>query len=124
MDLCRDTKGTLIGDKRGILDMWAEHFGNLLKDDEEASEQQEGIRILRYEGEQQMIPEEEEILTVIWQKKYHKALGEDGITAELLKHGGREFELRFIKLIKEIWTKEEMPKDWRNAIIQPIHKKG
>lgn len=106
------------------MDRWAEHFGNLLKDDEEASEQQEGIRILRYEGEQQMIPEEEEILTVIWQMKNHKAPGEDGITAELLKHGGREFELRFIELIKEIWTKEEMPKDWRNAIIQPIHKKG
>ena len=35
-DFCRDTKGTLIGDKRGILDRWAEHFGNLLKDDEEA----------------------------------------------------------------------------------------
>lgn len=48
-DFCRDTKGTLIGDKRGILDRWAEHFGNLLKDDEEASEQQEGIRILRCE---------------------------------------------------------------------------
>ena len=64
-----------------------------------------------------MIPEEEEILTVIWQMKNHKATGEDEVSAELLKHGGREFELRIIELIKEIWTKEEMPRDWRNAII-------
>ena len=32
--------------------------------------------------------------------KNHKDLGEDGFTAELLNYGGREFELRFIKLIK------------------------
>ena len=53
-----------------------------------------------------------------------KAPGEDGIPAELYKHGGEELEAELYKLYKLMWEKEEKPKDWEIAVIVAILKKG
>lgn len=71
-----------------------------------------------------MIPEEGEIIAAIWQMKTNKVLGEDDTVAELFKYGGGEFESHFVNMIKEVWVNEEMPDDWKSAIVQPIRKKG
>ena len=75
-------------------------------------------------GEQQLTPNEEEILSAMYSMKNNKAPGEDGISAELLKCGGREVEAFIIKLIQSAWEHENIPEDWRSAIIVPVHKKG
>jgi hypothetical protein len=53
--------------------------------------------------------------------KDNRAPGEDAITAELIKGGGRSLWKNIHQLIVSIWEKEERPEEWRTAIICPIH---
>jgi hypothetical protein len=46
------------------------------------------------------------------------------ITADLIKGSGRSLWKNICQLIVSIWEKEEMPEEWRTAIICPIYKKG
>jgi hypothetical protein len=50
--------------------------------------------------------------------------GIDQIPAELIKAGGRTIRGAIHKLIIVIWNKEELPEDWKESVIVPIHKKG
>ena len=56
--------------------------------------------------------------------KSHKSPGIDQIPAELIKEGGRTIRYKIHKLIVSIWNKEELPEEWKESIIVPIHKKG
>ena len=56
--------------------------------------------------------------------KNNTASGEDGMVAELIKAGGKVITTELHALVLEIWEKEEMPEDWKRAIIHPIFKKG
>jgi hypothetical protein len=55
--------------------------------------------------------------------KSHKSPGIDQILAELIKAGSRTICLEIHKLISSIWKKEELPEEWKESIIVPIHKK-
>jgi hypothetical protein len=46
------------------------------------------------------------------------------IPAELIKEGGRTICYQIYKLTVSIWNKEELPEEWKELIIVPIHKKG
>ena len=46
------------------------------------------------------------------------------IPAELIKEGGKTIRCQIHKLIVSIWKKEELPAEWKESIIVPIHKKG
>jgi hypothetical protein len=54
----------------------------------------------------------------------HKSPGIDQIPAELIKAGGRTIHCAIHKLLISIWNKEELPEEWKELIIVPIHKKG
>jgi len=56
--------------------------------------------------------------------KSHKSPGIDQIPAELIKAGGRTIRGAIYKLIIAIWNKEELPEEWKESVIVPIHKKG
>ena len=56
--------------------------------------------------------------------KSHKSPGVDQIPAELIKAGGRTIRGAIHKLIIAIWNKEELPEEWKESVIVPIHKKG
>ena len=56
--------------------------------------------------------------------KNHKSPGIDQIPAELIKEGGITIRYQSHKLIVSIWHKEELPAEWKESIIVPIHKKG
>lgn len=55
--------------------------------------------------------------------KNNKALGEDNIPAELLKAGGKLLIERLHGLVVETWEKEEIPEEWKVAVVVPIHSK-
>jgi hypothetical protein len=42
----------------------------------------------------------------------------------MLKAGGRKIRCAIHKLIVAIWNKGELPEEWKESIIVPIHKKG
>jgi sorting nexin-29 len=54
----------------------------------------------------------------------YKSPGVDQIPAELIQAGGEKLHSEFHKLIKLIWNKEELPHQWKESIMVPIHKKG
>jgi hypothetical protein len=56
-------------------------------------------------------------------KKY-KSPGSDQIPAELIQAGGEMLLSEIHKLINSVWNKEELPDQWKESIIVPIHKKG
>jgi hypothetical protein len=54
-------------------------------------------------------------------KKY-KSPGSDQILAELYQAGDETLVSVIHKLINSIWNKEELPEQWKEPIIVPIHK--
>jgi hypothetical protein len=56
-------------------------------------------------------------------KKY-KSPGSDQILAELIQARGEILLSAIHKLINSVWNKEELPHQWKETIIVPIHKKG
>ena len=56
--------------------------------------------------------------------KSHKSTDTDEIPAGLIKAGGRTIFFEIHKLIISIWSKEELPEEWKELIILPIYKKG
>jgi len=56
--------------------------------------------------------------------KSHQSLGIDKIAVELIEAGGRKIHYEIHKLIISIWNKEELPAEWKKAIVVPMHKKG
>ena len=65
-----------------------------------------------------------EVELAIEKLKSHKSPGIDQIPAELIKAGGRTIRCAIHKLIISIWNKEELPEEWKESIVVPIHKKG
>ena len=65
-----------------------------------------------------------EVELAIEKLKSHKSPGIDQIPAELIKAGGKTIRCEVHKLNIAIWNKEELPGEWNESIIVPIHKKG
>jgi hypothetical protein len=66
----------------------------------------------------------QEILYHLRSLKSHKSPSIDQIPAELFKAEGRTIRGAIHKLIIAIWNKEELPEEWKESVIVPIHKKG
>jgi hypothetical protein len=56
-------------------------------------------------------------------KKY-KSPGSDQIPAELIQAGGEILLSEIHKLFRSVWNKEELPDQWKESVIVPIHRKG
>jgi hypothetical protein len=56
-------------------------------------------------------------------KKY-KSTGSDQIPPELIQTGGEILLSVILKLINSVWNKEELPHQWKESIIVPVHEKG
>jgi len=63
-------------------------------------------------------------LLAIKKLKSCKSPGIDQTLAELIKAGSRTIRGTIYKLIIGIWNKEELPEEWKESVIGPIHKKG
>jgi hypothetical protein len=61
---------------------------------------------------------------VIGKLKRYKSPGGDQIPAELIQAGGETLRSEIHNLIKLIWDKEELPHQWKESIVVPIHKDG
>ena len=56
--------------------------------------------------------------------KEHEAIRVDHIPSKLIQANGGKLYEEIHKLIVLIWNKEELPQEWKESIIVPIHKKG
>jgi hypothetical protein len=66
-----------------------------------------------------MAPTLQETLGVIRNLKNNRAPGEDSITSELIKYGGRKLWNRIHQLITTIWETEHMPQEWGHSHNMP-----
>ena len=119
-----DGQETFSENKR-VLERWREHFHNLLNvpgDIEPEAldkiQQRETITCL------DEIPTMAELTRSINSLKDGKAPGEDGIPAEVWKHGGANLLSRLHQLITQAWIEGSIPQAWKNASIITIYKKG
>jgi hypothetical protein len=56
-------------------------------------------------------------------KKY-KSLGGEQIPAKLVQAGGKTLVSAFHRLSNSIWNKKELPDQWKESIIVPVHHIG
>jgi hypothetical protein len=56
--------------------------------------------------------------------KRYKSPGGYQIPAALMQAGGETLQPEIYKLINSIWNKEELPDQWTESFIIPVHKKG
>jgi hypothetical protein len=54
----------------------------------------------------------------------YKSPCSDQLPAELIQAGGETLPSEIHKLINSVWNKEQLPDQWKESIIVPIHKKG
>jgi hypothetical protein len=63
-----------------------------------------------------------EVEIAIGKLKSYKSPGTGQIPAELIRAGGETLRSEVHKLISSIRNKEELPQQWKESIIVPIHK--
>jgi len=63
-----------------------------------------------------------EVELAIEKLKSHKSPGSDQIPAELIKAGCRTIRYEIQKLVISVWSKEELPEEWKESIIVPFYK--
>jgi hypothetical protein len=64
-----------------------------------------------------------EVEIAIAKQKMYKSSGSDRILAELIQAGSGTLVSVIHKVVNIIWNKEEMPGQWKESIIVPVHKK-
>jgi hypothetical protein len=69
-------------------------------------------------------PSRLEFETATAKLKKYTSPGSDQIPAELIQAGGEILLSAIHKLINFVYNKEELPAQWTESVIVPIHKKG
>ena len=64
----------------------------------------------------------DEIEEIIKNLEKEKAAGPDEINNEMIKEGGKSMKNSIIRMMKIIYEKEELPKEWNKAYIKNIYK--
>jgi len=119
--IVKDEKGDLVADSHSIMTRWWNYFSQLLNVHGAKDVGQEEIHTA-----EPLVPEPSafEVELATEKLKSHKSPGIDQIPAELIKAGGGTIRCAIHKLFISIWNKEELPEEWKESIIVPIHKKG
>jgi hypothetical protein len=69
-------------------------------------------------------PSRLEVEIAIAKLKKYKSPGSDQIPAELIQAGGEILLSAIPKLISSVWNKKELPDQWKESIIVPVHRKN
>lgn len=119
---CKSKEGQLLGEIEAVKDRWREYFQELLNPDGLENNEVWDTRLDDDDERETSAPTPEEIKKALKRLKNNKAPDEDNLPAELFKHGGEKLAAK-LQLAQKVWHTEEMPKEWKNIVIYPIHKK-
>jgi hypothetical protein len=116
----KEERGDLLADPHQILNVWKNYFYQLLNVHGVGGGRQTEIHTA-----EPFVSElsASEVEVAIGMLKRYKSPCVDQIPAELLEGGGGILRSEIRKLIKLIWNKE-LPAQWKESIVVPIHKKG
>ena len=125
----RDEEGRLLRDKRHIRERWVRFFHSLLNSKSDMLDADIPKRLPQYPVASALgiEPTEEDIAAAMKAMANTKALGPDGLPAELLKFGLQQDRtiLREVhRLTILIWRQGTVPQQWKDAVITVLHEKG
>lgn len=116
--------GTLITDREGILNRWADHYRSLLNKQNATDESMlDDIEAAPTLWEIDAPPTVEEARAALNGLRNNKAAGPDCLPAEVLKYGGEAVVESLHELFSVIWRRGIVPRQWKNANIISIYKK-
>ena len=125
----RDEEGRLLRDKGCIRERWVRFFRSLLNSKSDMLDADITKRLPQHPVASALViePTEEEIATAMKAMANAKAVGPDGLPAELLKLGlqqDRTILQELHRLTILIWRQGKVPQQWKDAVITVLHKKG
>ena len=115
--------GTLLSEKKDILNRWTEHFDMLLN--RSSSIDQTAIDDIAQRPLIEALadpPTETEVVKAIQQLQPGKAPGPDGIPPEVFKEGGPNLVRELTSLFHLFWNCGELPQDLKDANIIYLYK--
>jgi hypothetical protein len=120
-NIIKDANGHLLTHLQSVLNRWKNFFNQVpilhgIHD----------VRQMAIHTAEPLVPEPSliKVEIAIGKMKRYKFLGTDQILTELIRAGIETLCSEIHKLIHSIWKKEELPQQWKEAIIVPIYKKG
>ena len=116
-NIVKDDKGVLVEDSHSILAKWRNFISQVLNAHGVSDVRQTEIHTAK-----PLVPEPSasEFELVIEKLKSRKSPDNDQILTELTK----TIRCEIHKLILSIWSKEDLPEEWKDSIVVPIYKKG
>jgi hypothetical protein len=111
----------LLADSRNILNRWLNYLSQLITVHNVSDDWQTEVHTV-----EPLVPGPNhlEVKTAIAKSKKYKSPCSDQIPAELIQAGGETLLSAIHELIISIWNNEELPDQWKESIIVPIHKKS
>jgi hypothetical protein len=123
----RDLSGVAITNFESRSRRWVEHFESLLNHGDPPSPNQ----YLDQPGTTGEVypsncdpPTKLEIENIIKNLRANKAPGEDGLNPEIFKVCSSVISPWLFQIFTNVWASEEIPQDWREAVLIPFFKKG
>ena len=125
----RDEEGRLLRDKARIRERWVRFFRSLLNSESDMLDADIPKKLPQHPVASALgiEPTEEEIATAMKAMANAKAVGPDGLPAELLKLGlqqDRTILRELHRLTILLWRQGKVPQQWKDAVITVLHKKG
>ena len=128
-------RSAMVKDEDGIVcitteaqhETWRRHFSKILNIQSVFNvEELERVRQRPPRPEMAELPSDEELLRAVGKLKNGKAGVEPGILPEMVKAACSEDEFlsRFVELVHDVWRECSVPRDWSDAVLVPIPKKG
>jgi hypothetical protein len=116
----KDENDDLLVDSHNILNRWKNYFPQLLNVHNVGDVRQ--IEVCMAEP-LVLDPSRLEVEISIAKLKKYKSPGSDKILAELIQAEGKMLLSAIHRLINSIWNKEELPDQWKESVIVPVHKR-
>ena len=117
-----DESGQPIKSKEEKLARWRRHFEVVLNVQNTVAEEViAGVEDLSTADRAEVTREEVE--HTVNKLKNSKAAGSDEIAAEVVKDGGQAMIEWLWELLREVWKTKQVPQEWKNATLIPLHKK-
>jgi hypothetical protein len=118
INIIKDENGNLLAYPHSVLNRWKNFFNKVLN--------VHGVHDVRqmdtHTAEPLVLePSLVKVEIAIGKLKSYKSRGIDQISIELMKAGGETLYSEIHRLICSIWNTEELPQQWKESIIVPIH---
>jgi hypothetical protein len=120
----KDKNGVILKGEDEVKSRWKEYFEELYNDPNAVDK-----TVLSELGKSKEEEKEpgimmDEVRVAIDKMKKNKSPGIDNIMSEEIQAAAEGNGILVIwQLLQQVWSKEEIPRDWKRAVIVPIHKK-